>query len=52
MEVLIDVLPMGPCQEKTVLGAYLESLGNGEEPVLVTLIDSPEQGELGKKLFL
>ncbi len=57
MEVFIDVLPAGKGEGKQLLAAYLDSLAEGEEPVLVTLTGTsgtplPEELPKGSRWFI
>lgn len=52
MDVLIDIITPGPNEEKKLLADYLTSLEAGEQPVLVSVANSPgEPGLLGRKCF-
>lgn len=52
MDVLIDIISPGPNEEKKLLAGYLASLEAGEQPVLVTVANSPgNPGLLGRKCF-
>lgn len=53
MELLIDYLgPASSVKPTTLHRDYLSALQNCDNPILVTVIEAPERGLIGKKLFL
>lgn len=52
MEVFIDIIRLGASPEKELIKDYLWDLENKEEPVLVTVLNSPDRAQIAQKYYL